>query len=154
MDRQVRDARITDVDRIMHLLEASTDPFGDHESVDREAANLLRQLIYLPQAAVLVAEVGRQIVGLAVLALRPSVREGGMIGTIDVLAVDAGYDEAGIREALVNEATRSARNKGCLVLEATTPVDAAARDRWLELGFEPGEARLTRAIGRATAVRN
>ena len=41
------------------------------------ATDLLRQLIYLPNAAVLVADARRVIVGAAVLALRPSVSGGG-----------------------------------------------------------------------------
>ncbi len=154
LDYQVRDARITDVDRIINLLADSTDEFGDAFDTGPAVANLLRQLIYLPQAAVLVAEADRRIVGLVVLALRPSVRAGGMIGNIDLLAIEGRHEESGVRQTLVNDASRSARNKGCLVIEATQPLDRAARERWLELGFEQGPALIVRPVGGRAAVRN
>ena len=45
----------------------------------------LRQLVYLPQASVVVAELNRTVIGVAILALRPSVRAGGFVGTVDLL---------------------------------------------------------------------
>ena len=153
MDYQVRDARITDVDRIMNLLDGSAREFSGPVGID-EVANLLRQLVYLPQAAVIVADAGRRIIGIVVLALRPSIREGGMVGNIDVLTVEPGYERAGVAEALVNEAIRSARNKGCRLVEASQPVDRSTLERWLELGFEEGDARIVRAVAQPTAARN
>ena len=162
MDFQVRDARLTDVERIMALLASSvdplavgsSDPFAGRRQPTRDAANLLRQLIYLPQAAVIVAESGRRVVGFAVLALRPSVRAGGMIGAIDVLAVQAGYDEAPITDAMVSAIVRSSRNKGCTALEADRPVDADALRRWRELGFETESQRIVRSLATLAAARN
>ena len=81
MDYQVRTARITDVDRLVALFAPAVDPGGG----PLVAPDLLRQLIYLPQASVLVAERRREVIGGAVLALRPSVRAGGYIGSIDLL---------------------------------------------------------------------
>src|SRR3970282_1958798 len=47
-----------------------------------------RQVVYLPQASIFVAEKGRDLSGGVVMALRPSVRSGGFIGSIDLLVVD------------------------------------------------------------------
>ena len=47
------------------------------------AGDLLRQLVYLPQASDLVAETLRALAGLAVLALRPSVHAGGYVGSVN-----------------------------------------------------------------------
>ncbi len=90
VEYQVRAARITDVERIVALVAAAA-PAASAAAL--EGADLLRQLVYLPQASVLVAETLRTMVGVAVLALRPSVRAGGYVGTIDLLAVDPRHDE-------------------------------------------------------------
>ena len=73
---------------------------------------------------------GRELVGGAVLALRPSVRAGGYVGTIDLLIVDPGHDAASVTNALLEELLRSARNKGCAVVEAALPNDPGERARW------------------------
>ena len=86
-----------------------------------EPADLLRQLVYLPQASIFVAEARREVVGGAVLALRPSVRAGGFVGTVDLLVVDPDDDADRVTDALMEEVLRSARNKGCSVVEAAPP---------------------------------
>src|SRR5205814_5724651 len=50
----VRTARITDIDRLAALCELS--PRTSEQSSPMNASDLLRQLVYLPQASVLVAE--------------------------------------------------------------------------------------------------
>ena len=80
VEHQIRVARITDIDRLTTLAERAT---GRSVSAD-----LLRQLVYLPQASIFVAEQGRDLSGGVVMALRPSVRSGGFIGSIDLLVVD------------------------------------------------------------------
>ena len=68
---------------------------------------------------------GAVVVGGAILALRPSVRAGGYVGTIDLLVVDPAYDAERITDALLEELLRSASNKGCTVVEAVPPDDPA-----------------------------
>ena len=116
------------------------------------AADLLRQLVYLPQASVFVAETQRLVVGGAVLALRPSVRAGGYVGTVDLLVVDAEYDADRITEALLEELLRSASNKGCTVVEAERPDDPAALTRWLRMGFGEAGPRLNESVIAAGAA--
>jgi GNAT superfamily N-acetyltransferase len=132
----VRAARVTDINRVVTLsddavqMSRADSPLG--------AADLMRQLVYLPQASIMVAESQRVVVGGAILALRPSVRAGGYVGTIDLLVVDPEYDVDRITEALLEELLRSASNKGCTVVEAERPDDAEAYARWQRMGF--GEA--------------
>ena len=85
MEYRVRAARITDIDGSSRSAAIAS---VDRGSGPLGAADLLRQLVFLPQASVFVAEARRDIVGGAVLALRPSVRAGGYVGTIDLLVVD------------------------------------------------------------------
>jgi len=147
----VRAARITDVDRLVAL---------SHESLRRSggrgplvAADLLRQLVYLPQASIIVAEEGRELIGGAVLALRPSVRAGGYVGTVDLLMVDPQHDVERVTAALIEEALRSARNKGCTVVEAALPEDPEERDRWNRQGFTEAEPLLQRPVAARAAAR-
>jgi hypothetical protein len=56
----IRQARITDVDRLA-AIGRGTMPRSGSGSLD--AADLLRQLVYLPNASLLVAEMRREIVG-------------------------------------------------------------------------------------------
>ena len=51
------------------------------------------------------------VVGTAVLALRPSVTAGGLVGTIDLLAVEPGHELDGVVEALLREAIRRRATK-------------------------------------------
>jgi len=140
----VRAARITDIERLAELCEVS--PRAADGSSPMDAASLLRQLVYLPQASVFVAEARREVVGGAILALRPSVRAGGYVGTIDLLVVDPAYDIERISEALLEEVLRSASNKGCTVVEAVAPDDVATRQRWAVLGFVPSGPRIQRTV--------
>src|SRR4029079_7488821 len=107
-----------------------------------QAADLLRQLVYLPNTAVLVAVENRPVVGVAVLALRPSVSANGLVGALDLLAVEPGSGADEINSAVVREVIRSARNKGCRELEVTQSDDSAEDAQWKKLGFRAAGARL------------
>ncbi len=150
LEYQVRDARITDVERITALLDADGEtPYQERPAMGQ--ADLLRQLVYLPQAVVLVAEFRRQLVGAAVVALRPSVRQGGFVGTIDALVVDADYERPGVIDALLTELMRSCRNKGCVVVEAEAARRPEDESGWNRHGFAPGRQRLERSVAVATS---
>ena len=146
----VRAARVTDIDRIVALRDGNG-PMDRAESA-LDAADLLRQLVYLPQASVVVAETQRHVVGGAVLALRPSVIAGGFVGTIDLLVVDPGHDADRVTEALVEELLRSASNKGCSVVETGQPDDPMERTRLERLGFGAAGPRLQRNVTAAGAA--
>lgn len=147
----VRTARITDIDRLVAL---SDSVIRSSEAAGALApADLLRQLVYLPQASIFVAEARREVVGGAVLALRPSVRAGGFVGTVDLLVVDPDHDADRVTDALIEEVIRSAQNKGCSVVEATMAEDPAERTRWERHGFiesGPRTERQVAAVGAST----
>jgi hypothetical protein len=151
VDYSVRSARITDIDRLVALFG---DQLGSGASDDRlDAADLLRQLVYLPHASVLIVERRREIVGGAVLAIRPSVRTGGYVGTLDVLAVGSGSESGPVTEVLLEEVLRSAGNKGCATVEAARPEDPDERARLERLGFVDAGPMIQRAIAPAGAGR-
>ena len=132
MDYQVRTARITDIDRLVSL---ARDELGGGDEAPLAAGDLLRQLVFIPQASVFIAESRRSMVGAAVLALRPSIRAGGYIGTVDLLIVAPGQDEDRVTTVLLDEIIRSAGNKGCSLVEAPLPSEPETLARW---GLHPG----------------
>ena len=144
MEYLVRAARVTDIERIVAMSDAAVR--HDRGASPLGAADLLRQLVYLPQASVFVAETRRTVVGGAILALRPSVLAGGYVGTIDLLVVDPEHDAERVTEALLEELLRSASNKGCTVVEAVPPDDQATLARWEQLGFAPTGPRIQRIV--------
>jgi predicted N-acetyltransferase YhbS len=142
----VRAARVTDIDRVVALSDASVQMAGGESPLG--AADLMRQLVYLPQASIVVAETQRVVVGCAILALRPSVKAGGYVGTIDLLVVDPGHDPDRISAALLEELVRSASNKGCTVVEADRP-EPEAEARWQRMGFTEAGPRIQRIVAAA-----
>jgi hypothetical protein len=139
----VRPARITDVESLAVIGVASM-PESGHGSL--EAADLLRQLVYLPNASLLVVEKSRKVVGGALLVLRPSVIAGGYVGTIDLLVVARGADADRVTDLLVEELVRSASNKGCSTVETAAPSDPAGLARLERAGFGPAGATLRRPV--------
>jgi GNAT superfamily N-acetyltransferase len=137
---QVREARLTDIDRVTGLLER-TDLRWSSAGLS-SAADLLRQLVYLPNAAVFVALDGRQLLGAAVLSMRPSVAAGGLVGALDLLAIEPGHELTAVGEELIKEVARSARNKGCVMVEAHLPTDPVELARLEALGFTDTGTRL------------
>lgn len=145
MEYQVRHARITDAERVAALVDASPAARGG-AALGSGATDLLRQLVHLPHAVVLVADADRRIAGAAVLALRPSVRQGGFVGSVDLLVVHPAHEDGGLADALIVELLRSARNKGCVAVEAALPDDPAARARWAGHGFSEAGPHVVRAL--------
>ncbi len=150
MELVLRDARLTDIDRMVGLLEHANHGWSRERLGD--AADVLRQMVYLPNATLLVALDGRMVVGAAMLALRPSVVAGGLVGTVDLVSVEPGHELDGVLEGMLRELKRSARNKGCVVLEASLPEDAAELPRWEALGFTDAGPRLRCPLVRVPAA--
>ena len=150
MEYQVRQARITDIDRLATLGQAA---FPDAGRGALDAADLLRQLVYLPNASLLVAESRRVVVGVALLVLRPSVSAGGYVGTIDFLVVGPGHDADRVTDVLVEELLRSAGNKGCSSVEMAQPSDPADLARLERSGFAPAGPSLRRPLAVADQAR-
>jgi GNAT superfamily N-acetyltransferase len=148
----IRPARITDIERLVALGGGRL--HIAHHSGPLDAADLMRQLVYLPQASIFVAEAQREVVGGAVLALRPSVRAGGFVGSVDILVVGPGHDADRITDALLEEVIRSARNKGCTLVEAPAPEDPEARSRFERRGFADGSRVLALPVATPTATAN
>jgi hypothetical protein len=148
----LRDARLTDIDRIVGLMERTESDWSSERL--SEAADVLRQMVYLPNATLVVGLDGRMLVGFAILALRTSVVAGGLVGTVDLLRVESGHELDGVLEGLLRELMRSARNKGCVVLEAALPEEASELPTWETLGFAADGPRLRcQLISLAAATR-
>jgi GNAT superfamily N-acetyltransferase len=151
----IRPARITDIERLVALAGGPVRASAGAGAMD--SGDLLRQLVYLPQASIFIAEARREVVGGAVLALRPSVAAGGFVGAVDFIVVDPEHDADRVTDALLEEVLRSARNKGCSIVEATLPDEPAERTRLERHGFVESHPRAecrVAAVGVAGARNN
>jgi predicted N-acetyltransferase YhbS len=148
VEHHVRSARLTDVDTALRLmLRDQSDPGEQRDGADR-----LRSLLFLPSATVLVAEAERRLVGAGVLSIRPSIRPGPFVGVIDALGLvdDESADEPGrtaIGSSIIEHLVASARNKGCARVEVTDPLASAEPGLLEEAGFERRGVLLSRPIG-------
>ncbi|HEX7195655.1 MAG TPA: GNAT family N-acetyltransferase [Candidatus Limnocylindria bacterium] len=148
MEVHVRSARLTDLDAMVRML-ARDDAEDDerHDGVD-----YLRNLLFVPSATVSVAEIERRVVGAGVLAIRPSVRSGPFVGTIDELGIAqtatlGAAERRRVADAIVEHLVTSARNKGCKRVEVTEPLASAEPPLWKRLGFASRGRTLNRMIG-------
>ncbi len=147
MEVHVRSARLTDLDAAARIL-ARDDGEGD----PREDVDYLRNLLFVPSATVVVAESERRVMGVGVLAIRPSVRSGPFVGIVDELGIaqaptlDAA-ERRGVADAIVEHLVTSARNKGCTRVEVSEPLASAEPPLWKRLGFASRGRTLGRKIG-------
>ncbi len=144
MEVHVRSARLTDLDAAVRMLaHVDTEP-GQRNDVD-----YLRNLLFVPSATIVVAERERRVVGVGVLAIRPSVRSGPFVGVVDELGVEQepALDTAERRrvaDEIVEHLATSARNKGCTRVEVAEPLASAEPSLWKRMGF----ASRGRTLGR------
>ena len=153
MEFHVRSARLTDVEpSIRILMRGELGPGEQRDDADR-----LRSLLYVPAATIVVAEAERRVIGVGVLSIRPSVRSGPFVGVIDELgfsdrgeagAVPAGGaddpDRTEIGSSILEHLITSARNKGCVHVEVTDPLATAEAALLESAGFERRGVLLSR----------
>ena len=133
MEVSVRSARLTDVDAAVRLIaREATDRQAERDEADR-----LRHLLFIPAATVVVAIAERRLIGVGVLSIRPSVRSGPFVGVVDELGIEDGQvagsaaeaDDAALRDdvagRMLDQLIVSARNKGCSRVEVTDPLASA-----------------------------
>ena len=147
MEVHVRSARLTDLDAAARIL-ARDDGEGD----PREDVDYLRNLLFVPSATVVVAESERRVMGVGVLAIRPSVRSGPFVGIVDELGIAqaptlGAAERRGVADAIVEHLVTSARNKGCTRVEVSEPLASAEPPLWKRLGFASRGRTLGRKIG-------
>ncbi len=146
MEVHVRNANLSDLNAAVRLLASDVEG-SDH---GRDDADFLRNLLFLPSATVLVAEVERRVVGVGVVSIRPSVRSGPFVGVIDELGIaDDALGAAGRRRVaddLVEHLAASAKNKGCRRVEVSEPLVSAEPSLWKRHRFASRGRTLGRGI--------
>jgi hypothetical protein len=149
VEYHVRSARLTDVEPALRILMRDAPDPGEQ----RDGADRLRSLLFLPAATVVVAEAERRLLGAGVLSIRPSIRPGPFVGAIDALGVvdEGGADVPGrleVGSSIIEHLVASARNKGCAHVEVADPLASAESGLLEAAGFERRGALLSRAIGK------
>jgi hypothetical protein len=148
LEVHVRSARHTDLDAAARLLVRD----GDDDGPARSDVDYLRNLLFVPAATVAVAERERRVVGVGVLAIRPSVRSGPFVGVVDEIGIaqpptlDAA-ERRRVADEIVEHLATSARNKGCTRVEVSEPLASAEPSLWKRLRFASRGRTLGRAIG-------
>ncbi len=155
MEVSVRSARLTDVDAAVRLIAGAE---ADRQA-ERDEADRLRHLLFIPAATVVVAVAERRLIGVGVLSIRPSVRSGPFVGVVDELGIEDGEvagsaaaaDDAALRDdvagRMLDQLIVSARNKGCSRVEVTDPLASAEPALLQRAGFERQGALMSRAVG-------
>lgn len=155
MDFHVRSARLTDVDSAIRIIVR--DEVGPDEQ--RDDADRLRSLLFVPAATVVVAVAERRVIGVGVLSIRPSVRSGPFVGVIDELGLADEVGGAGaagqagapgreeVGSSILEHLVTSARNKGCARVEVTDPLASAESALLASAGFARRGVLQSRAIG-------
>lgn len=144
MAYSVRPARSTDIDRLLALSERALAEPSLARAFDPAA--LLVQLVHSARVSVFVAGTLHKVVGGLVLVLRPSVRAGGHIATVDLLVAAPGYGVDHITDLLLAEVLRSAAHRGWALVEAARPVDPVELARWQRHGFSAAQPRMERTV--------
>jgi hypothetical protein len=148
LEVHVRSARHTDLDAAARLLVRD----GDDDGPARADVDYLRNLLFVPAATVAVAERERRVVGVGVLAIRPSVRSGPFVGIVDEIGIaqpptlDAA-ERRRVADEIVEHLATSARNKGCTRVEVSEPLASAEPSLWKRHRFASRGRTLGRAIG-------
>jgi hypothetical protein len=155
MEVTVRSARLTDVDAAVRVMTRS----GQDRESERQDADRLRHLLFIPAATVVVAIAERRLMGVGILSIRPSVRPGSFVGVIDELGLVPENGEEGDSQAadaalrgeaasrMLDQLIASARNKGCSRVDVIDPLASAEPALLERAGFESRGALLSRAIG-------
>jgi hypothetical protein len=148
LEVHVRSARHTDLDAAARLLVRD----GADDGPARSDVDYLRNLLFVPAATVAVAERERRVVGVGVLAIRPSVRSGPFVGVVDEIGIaqpptlDAA-ERRRVADEIVEHLATSARNKGCTRVEVSEPLASAEPSLWKRLRFASRGRTLGRTIG-------
>ena len=148
MEVHVRTARSTDLDAVVRIHAHDS----DDDQRARHDVDYLRNLLFVPSATVAVAEIERRVVGVGVLAIRPSVRSGPFVGIVDELGVQQAppldaAESRKVADAIVEYLATSAQHKGCTRVEVTEPLASAEPSLWKRLGFASRGRTLSRVIG-------
>ncbi|MEO5985976.1 MAG: GNAT family N-acetyltransferase [Candidatus Limnocylindria bacterium] len=146
MEVHVRSARLTDLDSAVRMLAHAGVGLEQRKDVD-----YLRNLLFVPSATIVVAERERRVVGVGVLAIRPSVRSGPFVGIVDELGVEQSptldaAERRRVADEIVEHLATSARNKGCTRVEVTEPLASAEPSLWKRMGFASRGRTLGRSI--------
>lgn len=101
----------------------------------------LRKMLSSTEWTFLLAEEGREKVGLLILLILPSLYHGGNYASITELIVTGKEQGKGVGQALVEEAKRIARTMGCYEMDVSVEVDnEKAKGFYEKLGFKKKHA--------------
>lgn len=140
----IRPTTIFDLKAVHHLICDMSERWLDYDCFQVIFKAFLKQ----DGSHSLVAELGGEVVGCLNLRLEKQIHHVGPIAEIMELAVKEECRGGGLGQALVDEAKRIARAKGCLQLEVCCSLQRTrAHDFYRRQGLLPSHYKLTASLG-------
>ncbi len=133
----IREAKTSDLLTIGKLTLELIEAMGDIEGIDiKLIANNCRNLLSKANSYILVAEIGRVVVGFINFTTRKTILHRGLSGLIDELIVAKSYRGKGIGKRLLSGAIEKSRQLGCCEVEVSTEkTNIKAREFYRQCGF-------------------
>jgi ribosomal protein S18 acetylase RimI-like enzyme len=141
---KIREARPGDAKAVLDLLP----PLG-YEVPDDGMGRFLdafANAVRHPEVTVYVATDGMKVVGFATVSLRPQVRLGGRLASVDELVVHQDYRGRGVGSRLLDTAVDRARQMRCVRVEVETRRSRESYQRgfYARRGFTEADSALLR----------
>ena len=138
---RVRRARPGDALAVRKLIRELGYP-ADTRATDETVSQVVKH----PEAAVFVAVDGVEVLGYAAVSIRPQMRLGGLLASIDELVVTAARRGAGVGTQLLDAAIAHARSLQCRRIDVLTnrARDSYQRGFYTERGFDEVDSAVLR----------
>ena len=136
---RIREARPSDLDRLLELYGGPGNVYGDVERPGRaKVEDVFTRVLLDPNQRTLVAEGYDEVVGTLVIAILPNLAHGGApYAIVENVVVDEEYRGEGVGRALMEEAVRRARSAGAYKLALCSNLARdGAHDFYRSLGLK------------------
>ena len=133
-----RNARESDLPAIGRLMAELVESVDDQEGLDMSmVSENCRILLNDADSHILVAEMGKSVIGVISFAIRRTIIHSGKSGLIDEIVVTRDHRGKGIGKQLINAAVEKCRQLGCCEIEVSTEfTNTRAREFYRSCGFD------------------
>ena len=133
----IREAKESDLLTIKKLTFKLIETMGNTEGIDiKLIAENCQNLLSEANSHILVAEIGRVVVGFVNFTTRKTILHRGLSGLIDEVIIAKSYRGKGLGKQLLSSAIKKSRQLGCCEVEVSTEkTNIKAREFYRQCGF-------------------
>jgi len=133
----IREAKESDLLTIKKLTLELIETMGNTEGIDiKLIAENCQNLLSEANSHILVAEIGRVVVGFVNFTTRKTILHRGLSGLIDEVIIAKSYRGKGLGKQLLSSAIKKSRQLGCCEVEVSTEkTNIKAREFYRQCGF-------------------